>query len=376
MSKKINNPFLLVGYAGEAFFCDREKELAILKEHFQNERNVVLYAWRRLGKTALLKHLMHSLEKNDKSDALYVDMMGVRKMERAIEIIANAVLERYGRTENVISAALKNLLMGLGAELSFDAVSGQPKLSIGWRDASKASPSLHAIGNFLKERKHRVLIIIDEFQEVQQFSDVSGEAVFRTWMQEFPEIRFIFSGSHSNMLRTMFTHKNRPFYRSAQLLKLEVIPLDAYLPFIQQHFKANKKAISKEAVEASYAWARGQTYYVQLICNKLYAQFDKVESTQLKPVLDDILTQESAYYVPYLQLLTDMQWKVLKAIAAEERVEQPNAKAFIQKYKLGAASSVNTALKMLLKTELVIQEDDAYLLQDVLLMRWAKRLSG
>jgi len=47
---------------------------------------------------------------------------------------------------------------------------------------------------------------------------------------------------------------------------------------------------------------------------------------------------------------------------------------FIQKYALGAASSVQVALKSLQKKEIVIKEGDKFLVHDVILARWLQTL--
>jgi len=44
MIRKLKNPFLLAGYYGKDYFCNREKELAELENHFGNERNVESFA--------------------------------------------------------------------------------------------------------------------------------------------------------------------------------------------------------------------------------------------------------------------------------------------------------------------------------------------
>ncbi|WP_041779250.1 hypothetical protein [Belliella baltica] len=61
--KKPDNPFVLNTYHGKAYFCDREDDLLVLQEHIKNGRNVVLYAWRRLGKSALVQRCLRSTRK-------------------------------------------------------------------------------------------------------------------------------------------------------------------------------------------------------------------------------------------------------------------------------------------------------------------------
>ena len=99
-----------------------------------------------------------------------------------------------------------------------------------------------------------------------------------------------------------------------------------------------------------------------------------MEAESLEPVFHEILEQESSFFSEYVKLLTDTQWKVLKAAAREEPLSNPLSKDFIGKYALGASSSVSTALGMLKKQELIIEEDGAYYIHEVLLLRWLESL--
>ena len=45
------NPFVISGYAGDRYFCDRERETEMLKEYVANGINVTLISPRRIGKT-------------------------------------------------------------------------------------------------------------------------------------------------------------------------------------------------------------------------------------------------------------------------------------------------------------------------------------
>ena len=47
------NPFLITGYQGPDYFCDREKETASLMSALKNGRNITLISPRRMGKTGL-----------------------------------------------------------------------------------------------------------------------------------------------------------------------------------------------------------------------------------------------------------------------------------------------------------------------------------
>ncbi len=375
MKRQLKNPFLLAGYYGKDYFCNREEELAELENHFENERNVVLYSWRKYGKTALIRCFIDDLEKQKKAESLYIDLLGTRTIDDAILNITRAVYNKYGKTNGGISAKIVKLISSIGLELSFDPNTGAPTIGFGFKKADGVpEKSLEALGDFLQSRKAVVLIALDEFQQIKHYPKQNGEAVFRTWMQQFPTIRFIFSGSHKNMMQMMFAEKSRPFYQSAQLMQLEPIDLKNYEKFIKQHFESHNRRISTDVIKDIYRWSRSQTYCIQLVCNRLFGLYENVEKKHLQTVFDDLLKEESAVFSNYTNLLTHTQWSVLQAIAKEEPLQSPTANDFIKKYNLGAASTVSTALKKLLESEIVVKDDGKYLVHEVLLARWLQSL--
>ena len=57
----MNNPFLIVGYQGPEYFCDREKETEVILSALHNGRNITLVSPRRMGKTGLIKNVFYTL---------------------------------------------------------------------------------------------------------------------------------------------------------------------------------------------------------------------------------------------------------------------------------------------------------------------------
>lgn len=59
------NPFLITGYQGPDYFCDREKETASLMSALKNGRNITLISPRRMGKTGLIKNVFYYIQKDN-----------------------------------------------------------------------------------------------------------------------------------------------------------------------------------------------------------------------------------------------------------------------------------------------------------------------
>lgn len=66
--------------------------------------------------------------------------------------------------------------------------------------------------------------------------------------------------------------------------------------------------------------------------------------------------------------------RLLKAIAAEGVVKEPNAGEFVAKYAFKSASSVNAALKSLKDADLVDRTEAGYVVYDRLFALWLSRL--
>ena len=270
MIKSPQNPFILSGYYGAAWFCNREQELDKLYQHLENGRNVVLYSWRRLGKTALIKRFFDELEQKNNIKTIYVDLLATQSMEEAIKAVTAAVHDKFGRSESGISAAMQRLFSSIGISLRFNQATGVPELFFGAQQPVEPEKSLNAIGTFLAGRKKKVVIAFDEFQQVSAYPKEQAEAAFRNWMQETPHLHFIYSGSHRKMMSSMFTEKNRPFYQSSQLMAINPIEPEEYAVFITRHFNKSGKQIEPEAIRKIYKWCRGQTYSIQRVCNYLF----------------------------------------------------------------------------------------------------------
>lgn len=91
-------------------------------------------------------------------------------------------------------------------------------------------------------------------------------------------------------------------------------------------------------------------------------------------MLNQIVLENESIYYQYRNMLTSTQWKVLKAMAIEEKTEKPFSKSFLKKHKLNSSSIVKRSLDALINKDLIfhniMQKQAYYEIQDKFLMRW------
>lgn len=377
MAKKTFNPFLLQGYKSPSYFCNREQETANLINAVENGRNTTVLAIRRLGKTGLIKHVFYYLGKKKNYQCYYIDIMACQNLAEFTKALTSEILGKLHENPLQILKKAASVLKHIKAQLTFDPATGKSQLQFGINNAQEAEKTLEEVFNYLvkNSRTKRVVIAIDEFQQILNFPEKNVEAILRTRIQHLNNANFIFSGSQKHMLLAMFGHAGRPFYQSTELLSLKRIDNKKYLSFINRFFKSSGKTINKDDIEHILDWTRTHTYYVQYVCNKLYGM-DKtfIVRDDINLMFQNILSENEPIFYNYRNLLTTQQWNVLKALAKNGGSNEPTGKEFLKKYDLHAASTVKSCLVALIEKEFVYRENNTYYVYDLFFERWLERM--
>lgn len=121
--------------------------------------------------------------------------------------------------------------------------------------------------------------------------------------------------------------------------------------------------------EKAYQFSQGNTIFlIEIIqyCSKNDGDFASAKGDLMNdyhPVLGKIKKR-----------FTKLQWRLLRAIAFEEIVEQPHSFDFLVRHKLGAASSVERALRNLHDSQMIIKTDQGWKLSNIIYQRWLQWL--
>lgn len=369
------NPFLITGYQGPDYFCDREKETASLMSALKNGRNITLISPRRMGKTGLIKNVFYYIQKENKSaTCFYLDIFSTQNLQEFVSLLGRSVL---GKLDTLSQSTLKSLFSFFKScrpVISADEITGMPSVTLDFIP-ERSEETLKEIFTYLNQSGVECYIAIDEFQQIMEYPEKGVEGLLRSYIQFTPNVHFIFSGSKKHLMESIFFSIKRPFYQSTQKLFLAPIPYTPYREFAKKLFDERKKTLQENIFHEIYQSVKGHTWYMQYLLNRLYSLPQQTPTIELLHTLIQEIIQEEEYtYQTYFQFLTSNQIQLLKAIAKEEIVNEINSATFIKKYDLKGASSINVALKSLINKEFVLKEQQGYIVYDRFLAIWLKGL--
>ena len=333
--EQLNNPFVIYGYKGTEYFCDRKKETDLIMKALQNERNIVLISPRRIGKTGLIHHVFESISKQEpETHCFYLDINATRNLSQFIQLLAKTVIGKV---------------------------------------PSQREDSLKHIFEYLKQSEKRIYIAIDEFQQIAEYPEDGTEALLRSYIQFLPNVYFIFAGSKQHMMTDMFLSAKRPFYQSSQILNLPLINQDEYHHFANRWMGTRNLTMDPDTFAYLYNKVDGQTWYIQDILNRLYQNGKEITTAEIDDVTLELVNEQEVAFVNYYDSLTDNQAALLSAIAQDKAVTSILSQDFISRHNLPAASSVSLALKTLINREFIYKYNGSYIIYDRFFGMWLRK---
>ena len=195
---------------------------------------------------------------------------------------------------------------------------------------------------------------------------------------------YVFAGSDRHLLGQMFQDYNRPFYESATIITLDKIERSKYNAFVLEHFAEFDRHIAAEDVDRVYDLFDGNTYAMQRTIHTAFSLTPEKQTctlTTIRRAIDDIIEDNDFTYRSHLMPMSSSQKEVLYAVARSGIATQITGSAFVNKYRLGSASSVQSAIRKL-KADGWLSEDmnqdgqKYYQLNDYFLMLWVQKNYG
>lgn len=374
----MKNPFLYGEEVTGEYFCNRKQEIGQFVKYAQNSNKVLLYSPRRWGKTSLIKEVVSRLPQKS-CPVIYADLYAVSNEDEFIQTVAGAFAKAFAGPLDKIVHALKNILKSFIPKIMLEP-SGETSIEFGF-DSSKnkfalAEELLDAISSYMK-KKHKGLIIFDEFQQIGELATDRLEKILRSKIQSHRHIAYIFAGSKRHLLFKMFSDPGRPFYKSAIHFPLGPIPDEELMAFISRRFKSANLKISPEAARYALDMGESHPYHVQQLCFHVCNSSEPgqtIINRSIDEARERILSEESASHQNVFDLLNGGQRQAIRALSKLSADETPFSASFVQRAKLKSADSFRKGLESLVEKNVVEKENGAYAISDIFFKKWLSRL--
>ena len=313
------NPF---GYgtvvSGERFY-DRREECARIVATLSGGNNLVLYAPRRFGKTSLVFKAIGELEAMG-FVCVYFDFMQVFSPESFVKLFSKALaakMDSMTRFAEIFATVVKTLRPVLG----FDG-EGKPEFSIDFSSggADEATVSrLLDLPEKIAGGDRRLLVFFDEFQEVEKLSGINFEGLLRGKVQRSRNVNYLFFGSKTHILKTLFNDKGRAFYNAASQMSIGPLPEKETIAFLTKKFAADGMVLDAAVAGEIIKIAGNIPNYIQLLAAETWQRLagtgGKVTAKIVSGAADTVLGLKSDYYAELFDRQSNSKKELLFALA-------------------------------------------------------------
>jgi hypothetical protein len=366
----MKNPFKYGSRVSGGAFFDRERIMRDMLGVIDGGNNIVLYGPRRYGKSSLVGEVMSRLRAKGWVCA-EVNMMDVASLEDFVSQYARAL---YHEASPVVGTLryVAGLFRRVSPKIGIDD-DGKPELKF---EMSSRKAGVAALRDVLELPAKicpagRTMIVLDEFQEVESLGlGAQFERTMRSVIQNQPDISYVFLGSKTHMLERMFSSPSRPFYNSAQKFMLSRPPAEESRRFVVERFKSVGVAMPEDLAERVVVLAGNVPYYVQAVSSWVYntlagGRSRTVSAADVEEAFQALYATETILMENVFSSHPESQRLLMRALAKE-----PTARFdadYRDRHALPLTSTVNTALRRLIKESVVESQNGVYLLSDPLL---------
>lgn len=371
----MNNLFVFGKTVSGDAFTDREKDTAKLVSNFQYGVNTFLLSPRRWGKTSLVKKAK-SLAENSKLKIVYVDVHLCRSREEFCERFASAVLIQTSTQMEEWLENAKTFLsrFSFGVNASADPSSEMTfKLQIAPQEQSMED-LLQLPEKIAKKKKIRVVVCIDEFQQIGYFNNSPQfQKELRSVWQHHEQTSYCLFGSKKHMMETFFDDSSKPFYKFGDIIYLQRIPMEYWEKYITGKFRRKGKSITAKQAAWIVDRVEGNSSYVQQLSWYVFQRTEKkVDDNILSEALTELVEQCADVFEARTESLTAYQMSLLRCIADGIHIGLSSAKV-ISRYNLVSSANVAIVKKSLLDKDLISIEKKETYLSDPVMGIWLKR---
>lgn len=374
MVKNIS-PFRFGQVVSSNSFTNRDNEFELLERNLFSGNNLIIISPRRYGKTSLIEQFI--VNKKNESGIIHcmIDLFSIRSEEEFYEELAREVIKlTSGKLEEWIENT-RSFFRNLVPRISFGIDPANDfSVSFDLKEIKKhKSEILNLPSEIAKKKQKRIVIYIDEFQNIGTFADsLNFQKKLRSVWQKHQNVSYCFFGSKRHMMLDIFNKTEAPFYRFGSLLILDRIDRKHWEDFITEAFEKTNKTISRELAAEIANLMKNHPHYVQQLAHFTWSYTAKKASREaIQNATEFMLNSNSPLFIKIIEELSVTQINLLKAISKGEK--QLTSQEVMMNYNLGTPRNVSKNKAILEGKDVIDITPDELLFIDPLFEIWFKR---
>ena len=351
----VQKPFVFGQSISERHFIGREKEIRRLEANFTHGINTLLIAPRRWGKTSLVKYVANKIE-NKKIRVVYLDAYFCHEEYDFYNLFAEAILHQTNSRFEQWKESAADFLTRLTPKISYSLPSSDEySVSLGITPRTHSPQEILQLPELIAQQKNiHIVVCIDEFQQIGEFNDsLNVQKRMRSVWQHQQNVSYCLFGSKKHLMQNIFQKNSYPFYKFGDIIPIEPIQPEVWLPYIQQGFRSEGKEISDDiAMKLCRSVQLHPSYVQQLAWLTLLNTTDIASEESLEMAMSDLINENSALFIQQTERLSPYQLNFLYAML--DGVTTDFTKTEIrERYKLGSYNNIVRIKNSLIEKELI-----------------------
>lgn len=336
-------PFQFGHLAEGQNFINRQDEVKRLTTNFESGVNTLIISPRRWGKSSLVSRVVTGLMTSKPNlRVVTIDLFSVRSEQQFLSLFAREVIKATSTKWEEWGENVRTFIGNAVPKIAFGNQPGaEVELELSWADKKINPLEVYDLPEVIaKKKKLKIVICIDEFQNIAHFTDPVGiQKQMRSVWQKHRHASYCLYGSKKHFLTHVFAHQSMPFYRFGDLMYLPKIELSHWLKFIPAQFKKFEKKISVELTEELCQAVSLHPFYVQQLAQRVWILTEKETThTVLNKGVDALLNDNAFGFQRDVENLTATQLNFMRAF--KDGVKSFTMMETLVNYELGTQGNI------------------------------------
>lgn len=357
------------------YFFDRKKEVQELTWKLERNPplNFALYGQRRVGKTSLIEKLKQELQKN--SLPLFIKCEELLPLDELtfLENLILRLLQEYGKIEKIsaIKTSLEELFkktqIGLEiADIAFWLRFGERKITV----KEALDKSFELIGKIALKSQKKVIVFLDEFQEIFSFGDQFLWALRAKIASS--KASFVVSSSWHHF-KEEITNEKRPFFNFFETYEVKAVPCEAARNYLLKRAQKFNLKFEPAVLDRILDVSECKPFYLQLLALKCYILSlpqKKVALNVFDQALKEAINSLPAHLIGSFEKLRGKNKDVFVTLCLYD-FKKPSEIA--KKIRMEPKNVIVLLLRLINDYDLVRKEETNYVVADKFLKEYVKQ---